>query len=350
NPYKAIRQACLVRTNAESEPFEDPVETELPHTVAPPTCHVEESEGSGKSDARSMLSDFTAPLLPDHPLTHTTPVLVPSLCRTTRMIVRVPPAMSPSFSVSIAEVAAMPDLAFCKRFRSSYDSSPSPTFPIWKRYRGDEGPITGDEDLCLGVKSLGLGGDEAVPESQQQVSPVLETTVGQSSRFVLEPERPERVSTVRQPTLTTWIDSKDGIAYIDVPAYPPPAPPVQTPLSPEWSSGLLFIFLATSIIPSPISSPVISLTVPSLVASPATEELSPALFERSLEHEQERVAVTFGAVWRLVLALKSWQLAEKRHAWLNLAEIVDSMRRGQEPEEMYRIYEVWISSLYISLN
>ncbi|GKG38793.1 hypothetical protein Tco_0460505, partial [Tanacetum coccineum] len=39
------------------------------------------------------------------------------------------------------------------------------------------------------------------------------------------------------------------------------------------------------------------------------EELSHALFERydrSLEYEQERVAVTFGAIWRPVLALESW--------------------------------------------
>ncbi|GKB18189.1 putative reverse transcriptase domain-containing protein [Tanacetum coccineum] len=75
----------------------------------------------------------------------------------------------------------------------------------------------------------------------------------------------------------------------------------------------------------------------------------------SLEHEQERVAVTFGALWRPLLALESWagqtdaqraalwhsisdtqgenwemrsQLAEERHAWLELAKIVDSMRRG----------------------
>ncbi|GKE17748.1 hypothetical protein Tco_1425325 [Tanacetum coccineum] len=130
----------------------------------------------------------------------------------------------------------------------------------------------------------------------------------------------------------------------------------------------------------------IPLTVPSLVATPATtktegfltelgaqvemqgglirdhavrlEELSPALFERSLEYEQERVAVTFGAIWRPVLALESWagqtdaqraalwhaisdmqgenqdlrlQLAEERRARLELAEVVDSMRRGQEP-------------------
>ncbi|GKC89925.1 hypothetical protein Tco_1150574 [Tanacetum coccineum] len=57
--------------------------------------------------------------------------------------------------------------------------------------------------------------------------------VGQSSKSVPEYEIPERVSTLRQPTLTTWIDTLDGIAYIDVPAYPPPALPAQTPPSPE---------------------------------------------------------------------------------------------------------------------
>ncbi|GKF31780.1 hypothetical protein Tco_0101578 [Tanacetum coccineum] len=82
----------------------------------------------------------------------------------------------------------------------------------------------------------------------------------------------------------------------------------------------------------------ILLTVPSLGGlirdhTVRLEELSPALFERydrdigelftrsravrdeifsqryrfrSLEHEQERVAVTFGALWRPVLTLESW--------------------------------------------
>nr|GEU98916.1 hypothetical protein [Tanacetum cinerariifolium] len=58
------------------------------------------------------------------------------------------------------------------------------------------------------------------------------------------------------------------------------------------------------------------------------DKLLPALFKRILEHEQERVAMTFRVIWRLVLALKSW--AEERRAQLDLAKIVDSMRRGQE--------------------
>ncbi|GJS81496.1 hypothetical protein Tco_0748037 [Tanacetum coccineum] len=208
DPYEAIRQAYLVKTNTESEPFED-LETETPespYTVAsptslpdstPPTCHVEESEGSDTSGARSTSSNSTAPHSPDHPLTHTTPALVQSLHRTARMVVRVLPAILPSLSASIAEVAAMSDSAFRKRFRPSYESSPSsspPDLPSRKRYReessdsdsesedaedegdtakdedpaaGDEGLAAGDEGPGMRVESLSLGGDEVVPEDQQ---------------------------------------------------------------------------------------------------------------------------------------------------------------------------------------
>ncbi|GJV27084.1 hypothetical protein Tco_1383532 [Tanacetum coccineum] len=184
--------------------------------------------------------------------------------------------------------------------------------------------------------------------------------VGHGYGSAPDPERPERVSTSRRPTLTTWTDPEDGMVYIDVPAKPPPAPPVQTTPSLEWSSGSLSISLLPFIVPSPISSPVILLTVPSPVTTLATaktegfltelgaqvemqgglirdhavrlEELSPALFKRydrdigelftrqgavrdeifyqryrfrSLEHEQEMVVVTFGALWRPVLAMES---------------------------------------------
>ncbi|GJS84215.1 hypothetical protein Tco_0750756 [Tanacetum coccineum] len=141
----------------------------------------------------------------------------------------------------------------------------------------------------------------------------------QGSRSAPESERPERVSASRQPTLTTWTDPEDGMVYIDVPAYPPPAPPVQTPPSPEWTSSLLPISPSPSIVPSPISSPMILLDVAH------SKELPPALFERydrdirelftrsgvvrdeifsyrykfrSPKYEQERVAMTFGALWR----------------------------------------------------
>ncbi|GJR50212.1 APOBEC/CMP deaminase [Tanacetum coccineum] len=370
-------------------PFpEDPYEA----ISTPPIRHVEDSVDSDTSGATS--SDFTAPLSPDHSLTHALPTLVPIICRTARMAVRVPPAMSPGLSASIAEVAAMSDSAFCKRFRSSYESlpssSPPPKLPSRKRYRGtselvedddeeekddeeeedeeieessdsdseseDKGPTTNDEDPVAGDEGLAAG-DE-----------------GPRSGSVPESERPERVSALRQPTLTTWIDLEDGIAYIDVPAYPLPTPPVQTPPSPEWSSGSLHVSLAPSIVPSPISSPMIPLTVPSPVASPATleaegfltelgtrvemqgglihdhtvrlGELSPALFERYDKDIWElftrsgaagQTDAQRAALWHAISDTQRenrelrFQIVEERRARLDLAEIVDSMRRGQEP-------------------
>ncbi|GJU06825.1 hypothetical protein Tco_1123255, partial [Tanacetum coccineum] len=450
DPYEAIRQAYLDGTDTESEPFEDPIDTEAPElllTIAPPIS-VSES---------------------------TLPILVPILPRTARMVVRVPHAMSSGLSTSMEEVATMSESAFRKRFRSSCESSPSvspPDLSSWKCYRGtselvedsekeddeeddeieesidsdslnkdaeDEGPTAEDEDpaaedegLTARVEGLGMDDEsygldseshgmddesrglddeghsvesdrldlekeeEVVPGGQQQTAPVVGRAVsaplglgygelrrrelaleeddvystfevGQGSGSAPEFERPERVSASRQPTLTTWTDLEDGMVYIDVPAYPPPAPLVQTPPLPEWTSGSLLISSSPSDVPSPISSPMIPLIVPSPVATPATaetkgfltelgaqvemqgrlirdhtvrlKELSAALFKRSLEYEQERVAVTFGAIWRLVLALESWaenqdlrlQLAEERRTRLELAEVVDDMRRGQEP-------------------
>nr|GFA27408.1 hypothetical protein [Tanacetum cinerariifolium] len=156
--------------------------------------------------------------------------------------------------------------------------------------------------------------------------------IGRGSASAPESERPERVSKSRQPTLTRWKNPKDGMDYIDVPAYPPPAPPVQTPPSPEWT----------------FATPTIAKTEGFLIELGAQvkiqrglirdhavrlEELSPTLFERydrdirelftrsgavrddifsyryrfrSLKHEQERISVMFRALWRPVLALEAW--------------------------------------------
>ncbi|GKA66682.1 hypothetical protein Tco_0766490 [Tanacetum coccineum] len=322
DPFEAIKQSYLDGTDTESEPFEDPVKIETPESpliVAPPTS------------------------LPESTL----PTLVLILRRTARMAVRVPHEISPGLSANMAEVATMSESAFHKRFMPSYESLSSlspPDLPSRKRYRGtselveddedkedndeedeeieesldfdsvsedaeDEGPTAedkdpaaGDEGLAAGDEGLGIGvehrglddeghsvesdglglgeEDEAVPKGQQLAVPVVRTVVSTplGLRSAPDPERPERVSASRQPTLTTWTDPEDGMVYIDYPAYPSPAPPIQTPPSPEWSSGLLPISPSPSIVPSPISSPMIPLT--------------------------ERVAVTFGALWRPVLALE----------------------------------------------
>ncbi|GJU24449.1 hypothetical protein Tco_1163070, partial [Tanacetum coccineum] len=115
------RHAYLDGTDTESEPFEDPIDTESPLIVAPPTS------------------------LPES----TPPVLVLILRRTARMAVRVPSAMSSGLSASIADVAAMFESAFYKRFRSSYESSSSvspPDLPSWKGYRGTSELVEDNEE------------------------------------------------------------------------------------------------------------------------------------------------------------------------------------------------------------
>ncbi|GJV29928.1 hypothetical protein Tco_1386376 [Tanacetum coccineum] len=277
------------------------------------------------------------------------------------MAMRVPPAMSPRLSSSMAEVED-------EEIEESLDSdSVSEDAEEEGPTAEDEDPAMWDEGLAAGDEvpesdGLDLGEEEeAVPEGQQRAVPVVGTVVsaplrlgygalrrrelaleedhvystfevGQGSRSAPEPERLERVSAFRQPTLTTWTDPKDGIVYIDVPAYPPPAPRAQIPPSPEWSSGSQPISPSPSIVSSPISSPMIPLIVPSPVATPATAEtegfltklgaqvemqgdgfviirdeiFSQRYWFKSLEHEQKRVAMTFGALWRPVLALESW--------------------------------------------
>ncbi|GKA60059.1 hypothetical protein Tco_0759372 [Tanacetum coccineum] len=182
----------------------------------PPTRHTEDSVDSDTPDARSTPSDSIAPLAPDHQLTHASPTLVLILRRTASMAVRVPPTMSPGLSASIAEVATMSNSAFHKRFRSSYESSPSsspPDLPLRNRYRstfelvedddeeededdeeedkddeeedeedpaaGHEGLAVGDEGPGIRVESLSLGEDEVVPEGQQRATLVVETAVGE---------------------------------------------------------------------------------------------------------------------------------------------------------------------------
>ncbi|GJU91008.1 hypothetical protein Tco_1303431 [Tanacetum coccineum] len=279
---------------------------------------------------------------------------------------------------------------------------------------GVEGPSMDDEGYGLDDESCGINDkghsiesdglgleeeDETVPGGQHQVAPVVGMTmsaplelgygalrrrelaleeadvyttfeVGHGSGSAPESKKSERVSAFRQLTLITWTDPEDGMIYIDIPDYPPLAPPLQTQPSPEWTSFSLPISLSHSDVPSPISSPIIPLTVPYLIATPAAvetegfltklgaqvemqgelirdhavrlEELSPALFERydrdigelftrlgavrdeifsqryrfrSLKYEQERVA---GENQELRL-----QLAEERRARLEFAEVID---------------------------
>ncbi|GJR09628.1 hypothetical protein Tco_0792280 [Tanacetum coccineum] len=346
-PMRAIRQAYLDGTDTESEPFEDPTNTEItesPLAIAPP---------------------FWFPL-------YVGPHVW--LCTSTWM------------SLGPLEGSEEDDDEEDEEIEESMDSDSV------SEDAEDEGPY------CEGSE-----GPAPV------VGTIMSAPLGLGYRALrcreLALEEGDVYSTfeVRQ-------DLEDDMIYIDIPDYPPPVPPIKTPPSPEWTSGSLPISLSYSDVPSPISSPMIPLTVPSPIATPATvetevfltelgaqveiqgglihdhtvqlEELSPALFERydrdirelftrsgavreenfcqmyrfrSLMYEQDRVVVTFGAIWRLVLALKAWAgqtntqraalwhvvtdvQGENRDLWLQLAEerrarleLADGMRRGQEP-------------------
>ncbi|GJS67194.1 hypothetical protein Tco_0681758, partial [Tanacetum coccineum] len=354
--------AYLDGTDTESEPFEDPTDTKTPESPLA---------------IASPVSLFES----------TPPVLVPILCRTTRMDVRVPHAMSLGLFASLAEVATMSESALRKRFRSSCESSPSmspPDLPLRKRYRGtselvedskeedeeieesmdsnsvsedaedegptaeDENPTTEDEGLTSGVEGPGMDDesyglddesygldDEGYGRDDESRGIDDEGHSVESDELGLEEEKEEAVLGGQQqaaPVVGTTMSAPLGLGYgalrrrelalEEGDVYSTfevgQAPPVQTPTSPEWTSGSLPTSPSHSDVPSPISSPIIPLIVPSPVATPTIveaegfltelgaqvemqggfirdhavrlDELSPALFERSLEYEQERVA------------------------------------------------------------
>ncbi|GJZ44605.1 retrotransposon ORF1 [Tanacetum coccineum] len=352
-----VRQAHTPATvDTESEPEEAPSEIEeFLSLVFRAPFTIEEFEALEPSDTKTTSShssaslDSTAPLSPDHPLTQTLPTPAPTGVlfhrRTARMTVHAQPAMPLGLSARVIEAMTLSDSAFRKRYRSSYETpspSPSPTLLARKRYRGTSELIldTKTEDNVSGAEGAGSWGEESedessdpwddeevVPEGQQQAVPVMDTAadeplglgygalrrrelalgegsvpstfeIGQSSRSVLEQQRVEETSAPRIPTLA----------------------------SPKWSSGSLPVSPSSLLVPTPVAS-----LVTALVANIAVDEdeylevgaqlelhggilhdytqhlysLPPALF-RSLQREQERITMTFGASWRPVLALEAW--------------------------------------------
>nr|GFA78335.1 hypothetical protein [Tanacetum cinerariifolium] len=156
-----------------------------------------------------------------------------------------------------------------------------------------------------GIKSDGLGfwEEEVVPEGQQQAIPVVGTAMSEPLGL--------GYGVLRRRELALEDDhvynSEDGMVYIDVPVYPPLAPPVQRSPSPEWTSGLLLISPPPSVVPLPVSSLMIPLTIPLHIASSmATSTTTILVDEDQFIEERERPAVTFGTLWRPVLALDAW--------------------------------------------
>ncbi|GJZ02837.1 reverse transcriptase domain-containing protein [Tanacetum coccineum] len=318
DPYEAIRQAYLDGTDTESEPFKDPIDTEtpeLPLTVAPPIS----------------LAESSPPVLV--PILRRTARMVvrgpPAMSSGLSACIAEVAAMSESAFLEDSEEdeEIEESLDFDNVGEDAEDEGPTaededPAAGDEGLAAGVEGPDTDDKSYGLddeihgmddegrglddeghSVESDGLGLEEDevvfVPEGQQQAAPVVGTVVSAplglgyralrrqelaleedqvystfevrlGSGSTPESERPERMSVSRQPTLTTWTDPEDGMVYIDIPTYPPPAPPVQTPPSPEWMSGSLSISPSPSVVPSLVSSLMVPLTAPSPIASPAT--------------------------------------------------------------------------------
>ncbi|GKB85904.1 hypothetical protein Tco_0958176 [Tanacetum coccineum] len=247
-----VRQAYTpVTIDTESEPEEAPSETE-------------EFEASDLSDTKitspysTAPSDSTTPLSSDHALAQTSPA---------------PTRVSYYCTYGRAYSA---DLILGHVSPNSRGSCLGTSELV---------EDTKDESLDLDTKREGLK-DKASEEPLSLGYEALRRRV-------------EETPAPRPPICDTWVDPMDGTVYIDIPIdVPPVRVPVQTPPSPEWSSGSLPI--------SP-SSPVASLaTTPATTIAVDKDKFLERYKLRSLEHEQERATVTFGAIWRLVLALESW--------------------------------------------
>ncbi|GJR65060.1 hypothetical protein Tco_0011125 [Tanacetum coccineum] len=288
DPYVVVRQAQLVDTDTESDPEEAPSEAEesqpLGSRVPLMSEEFEASEPSGTRTVSShslVSSDSTAPLSPDHPLTHVSPTPTPTRVsfhrRTVRMAVRTQPTLSPGMSARIAEAAALSPSSFRKRYRSSYETpSSSPTVLVWKIYKGtpelildidSEGDELEEEDTKEDEedeKDEGLGmeeEDEVAPKGQQQVVLVVDTALSEPLGLGYEATKHHALESTEEIAPSTYeVDPKDGRVYTNILTYVPVAAPIKTPSSLEWSLGSLLV--------SP-SSPVVSSPIGSLVATPA---------------------------------------------------------------------------------
>ncbi|GJX53837.1 hypothetical protein Tco_0282206 [Tanacetum coccineum] len=248
-------------TDEESEPMEaSKTRVATPHSTTSP-------------------SDSTSPLSPDHPLTQTSLTPTPSRASyyrcTARMAVRTQPTLSPGLSARVTEEMTLSPLSFRKRYGSSYETpstSASPasssTLPSRKRYRGtskliEDTEVEDTESETKREESEDEGPDSeskeaASKDQQQQAVSVEDTAVDEPLGLGYEAARRRDLELAGGSTHNTYEDPMDGTVYTDIECViPPVCAPVQTPASPEWSSGSLPVSLA-------------SLTILTLVATPAS--------------------------------------------------------------------------------
>ncbi|GKA15016.1 hypothetical protein Tco_0694763 [Tanacetum coccineum] len=203
--HLTVREAHIPATvDTESEPEEDPSETEGFEASEPSNNRITSSHSSASSNS-------TAPLSSDHPLTQTSPTRTSFHRRTTRMAVRVQPAMSPSLLARVTEAMTLSDLAFRESYQGTSklildtkiedDKSEAEGASLESEESKDEGPDLDGEEAAL-------EGQRRALESTEEVAPsTLE--VGQSSRLV--PDQQVANETPRIPVRTIWIDPEEGV-------------------------------------------------------------------------------------------------------------------------------------------
>ncbi|GJR70013.1 hypothetical protein Tco_0016078 [Tanacetum coccineum] len=276
----------------------------------------EEFEASEPSDTRIISphsttpSDSTTPLSPNHLLTQTAPTPTPARAFFYRRTARMDRYMS-----SYETPYSLPALA-----------SPQ-TLPLRRGIRLGERRLHLEQHAApvedtAADGPLGLGYRAARRRALELAEDAAPSTyeIWQSSRSVADQHGSDETPTPRLPIRTTWVDPRDGVVYTDIECDIPSVHlPVQSLSSPAYIPSSLGWSLA------PSSKSPASLTVPTLIASPATSSpvASPTIAKhggsavvrdeifsqrfrlRSLEQVQERSTVTFTALWRPVLALEA---------------------------------------------
>ncbi|GKD30945.1 hypothetical protein Tco_1241723, partial [Tanacetum coccineum] len=235
--------------DAKSEPDEASLEIEesLPLVPRAPLTD-EEFEASKPSDTRTTTShslaslDSTAPLSPYHPLTHVSPTRALFHRRTARMTVRAQPSMSPGLSARVIEAMALLDSAFRKRYRG--------TSQLIEETEGGSLEPNSERD---GLEDGSSNSEEAAPEDQQQAVLVVDTAMDEPLGLGCGAARRRALKSAKEIAPSTY---EDGTAYLDIEIYPRSCTSVQTPASPEWSSGSLPVSPSSLVAPSPIASPV----------------------------------------------------------------------------------------------
>ncbi|GJR39483.1 hypothetical protein Tco_1215167 [Tanacetum coccineum] len=200
-----------------------------------------------------------------------------------------------------------------------------------------------DEGQGLEDEGPGMEEEDAAPEGQQQAVLVVDTAMSKPLGLGYRAARRRALYSTKEIAP----NPEDGRVYTDILTYVPLVAPVQTPPSPEWSLGSLPVSPSSLVVPSPIASLVATLAATisvdedhfikdlrelySRLGEVRDEIFSQRYRFRSLDREQERVAVTFSVIWRSgENHYMRRQLAKERCKRLELTDRVARMERRQE--------------------